>query len=207
MPITCCWHIKPGVEKRASIMPKIMRLVSLVVHDTPASKRSQETSPEDEGPAQKKAKIYDLATTVEVIFVVVVKAPRRKLRRPTMTGQFRSVGSSLVNSRVGMTVEKEIVSSSSPDEVQTNLLETSIKVVVAMAIKMHPEPADDDAEVRACSSSGAEEMLTVVATQAQTTPNAEEVRVSSTCEVGSTLKKANLLCQRLLVLVSTFCRF
>ncbi|KAM7262272.1 hypothetical protein ACFE04_021349 [Oxalis oulophora] len=66
---------------------------SKAVHDTLSLGRSQEASPEDGGSAQKKARTGDLASSTEVVFVVSMKAPIRKLRRLAANGQFKPMGS------------------------------------------------------------------------------------------------------------------
>ncbi|KAM7279270.1 hypothetical protein ACFE04_006404 [Oxalis oulophora] len=90
------------------------------------SEESEEAYPREEDPTQKKAKIDDL--------VIVAEDPKLKLRRSKMLRQLILVGPLLVDSDaspdacdlrapsspIGMAVEKEIVVSSSPDEVVAN---------------------------------------------------------------------------------------
>ncbi|KAM7261842.1 hypothetical protein ACFE04_020919 [Oxalis oulophora] len=95
---------------------------SKAVHDTLSFGRSQEASPEDGVSAQKKARNGDLASSTEVVFVVSMKAPRRKQRRLAANGQFKPVGSwqsdsdssskggevAALSFFTGMAVEKEV---------------------------------------------------------------------------------------------------
>ncbi|KAM7279081.1 hypothetical protein ACFE04_006215 [Oxalis oulophora] len=149
-------------ESEESGVPLIRRksCCSKAAHDNLASGRSREASPEDRGLAQKKAMTGILATDDEVVSAILVKASRRKLTRPITSGQFKSVGyllgdsdSSSEDDEAATSLEKEVVASSSLDEVLDGRHETSIvRVAKVTAPEANPKLFGVDTEDEARAS-------------------------------------------------------
>ncbi|KAM7264226.1 hypothetical protein ACFE04_001909 [Oxalis oulophora] len=141
------------------------------VHNTLVSGRYQKASPEDGGLTQNKARTSDLTSAIEVVFGVPVKAPRRKLKRPATSEHFKLVGSSMgdsdsspkygdvvaPSSLIGMTMEKKVVTSSSPDEILVGKLEAPAEGVVEVTPEANPMPIGVDVEDQVCPSPMPEE--------------------------------------------------
>ncbi|KAM7253527.1 hypothetical protein ACFE04_021681 [Oxalis oulophora] len=132
-----------SLESEESEVPMIRRksCLSKAVHDILASRSTQEASLEN-------------------------GAPRRKLRRPTTSGHFKQVGTLLCDSDyspkdgdvaapsslIGVAVEKEVVASSSPDDVLVGRLEASTVGVAKVTHDANSWHVDVDVEGQACHS-------------------------------------------------------
>ncbi|KAM7273468.1 hypothetical protein ACFE04_028132 [Oxalis oulophora] len=154
---------------------------------------------EDEDQAQKKEKTGDLASVAEVVSIVSMKVPRRKMKRHATSRQFKLVRSSLgdsnsssedgentaASSPTGMEVEKKMVASSFPDELLVGQPKAFVLGVAEATPEANLESDGVDAKGQVCPSHVPEE--------SEATPIGEEAQASHLLKVRGNLKEGQAL--------------
>ncbi|KAM7262103.1 hypothetical protein ACFE04_021180 [Oxalis oulophora] len=151
-----------ALEFRLTQKDRQMQETAIV--ETHGSPKSQEMSIEVGGPALKKIRIYDLATAAKVVNVIPVKALRKKLRRPVVSGQFRLVGSLLGDSDSSIE-DCEVTTPPSPAKIVIGKEPRApTEGVDEVRLETNPEPNVVNVEDQSCPSSMSKELSVVEAT-------------------------------------------
>ncbi|KAM7260586.1 hypothetical protein ACFE04_011259 [Oxalis oulophora] len=130
-------------------------------------------------PPTEKARTNDFSSAAEVISPVSVKAPRRKLRRPTLSRKFKLVASLL---------------SDFDSSLENGETEVSTSLVGTIGV-----------ENQACTSPMLEDSSTAKVTRAEMMSNTEEVVTLLRSRRGSVSRKAKLRCQMLVSILTLTC--